>query len=192
MGGSDLNTQLRALYSNDRRSKRWLFALFYFIIDASIINATVIYRLSAKERQKTTYEKFIKEVTLELVNHQGGIANARKREPRIHISPDKATRSSHHIMSFPWKKKKYCFPCRTSKTPRPAGPKKRPLGKTSGNAKKRRRRSSQTHYGCEACKRPCCRKTDCWEQLHWGVDKEDVENVLPDQPEETLDSEQIQ
>ena len=69
MGGSDLNAQLRASYSNDRRSKRWPIALFHFIIDASIINSMVVYRLSARERQKITYEKFIEEVALELVNN---------------------------------------------------------------------------------------------------------------------------
>ena len=101
----------------------------------------VVYRLSARERQKITHEKFIEEVALELVNNQGGLANARKREPNLYISPDKTPRPLYHFVLFPWKKKKYCFPCRVSKTPRPAGLKKRPLSEISGNAKKRQRSS---------------------------------------------------
>ena len=43
MGGVDRFDQQRELYSVSRRSRRWWLRIFYFILDASLVNAHTLY-----------------------------------------------------------------------------------------------------------------------------------------------------
>lgn len=151
MNGSDLNAQIRALYSHKRKTRKWPYRLFTFFIDAAVVNSYEVYTIY-KVGYQLTYEKFTEEIAIALINNKLGALDARKITPKLLVTPkDVRYRPKHRIAMLPPKKKQYCNPCRLNKTLRPQT-KRKILGETTGNApKKRRIRAAQTRYICIKC-----------------------------------------
>ena len=57
MGGVDRHDQLRAAYSTFRRSKRYYFPLFYFVLDAAIVNAYIVHESISKRAGATPFKQ---------------------------------------------------------------------------------------------------------------------------------------
>lgn len=43
IGGADRFNQLKSWFSSSRRSKKWWHMLFYFLLDASLVNSYILY-----------------------------------------------------------------------------------------------------------------------------------------------------
>lgn len=70
MGGVDLHDQHRAKYDVGRNSKKWWRYLFWFLLNCSIVNAFIIYKLVSRritKRKRYTHLDFRLELTRELI-----------------------------------------------------------------------------------------------------------------------------
>ena len=76
MGGTDLNDWMRGLYTTARIGKKWWKCLFFWCLDASMINAFLLHKrcfkhLHPRKKYKPTFANFIhsvcRELTTELV-----------------------------------------------------------------------------------------------------------------------------
>lgn len=56
MGGVDQFDQKKKTYSVGRRSKRWWLGIFYFLLDASITNAFILYSCTSRTQTLTNLE----------------------------------------------------------------------------------------------------------------------------------------
>lgn len=54
MGGVDLFDQLHSCYSIAWKSRRWWLKLFYYFVDASIVNSYIIYKTTVSQKQPRT------------------------------------------------------------------------------------------------------------------------------------------
>jgi len=68
MGGVDRFDQRRQVYSVSRRSRRWWLRLFYFLLDASLVNAHILYT-SVHVEEPINQLEFRKHVFLGLVSN---------------------------------------------------------------------------------------------------------------------------
>ena len=74
MGGVDLFDAQRKTYSCSRKSKKWWLRLFYFLVDASVTNAYILYKETPGTKPLT-----LKEFLLQLREYLIGCSNSRKR-----------------------------------------------------------------------------------------------------------------
>jgi len=81
MGGVDRFDQRRELYSVSRRSRRWWLRIFYFMLDAALVNAHILYN-SVHPGNPMTQLTFRSRV------FRGLVANysSRKRRPSIEVN----------------------------------------------------------------------------------------------------------
>ena len=92
MGGVDLFDSQRKSYSSSRKSKKWWLRLFYFLLEATVVNSYILY----KETQGTP-ALTLKEFILELSDHLMSQHTSRKRYSKS-IDPPVAGRlcESHY------------------------------------------------------------------------------------------------
>ena len=74
MGGVDLFDSWRKTYSCSCKSKKWWLRLFYFLMDASVTNAYILYKETPQTKALT-----LKEFVLQLSEYLIGCNNSRKR-----------------------------------------------------------------------------------------------------------------
>ena len=182
MGGSDGNAQQRAYYSSNRRSDRYWWPLFSFLLDAAALNAYILYKLDGSTLSRLSRSEFIRHIATSLLQTPAG--NLQVQQPRIIVKTKVAPLvppPKHHWIHLD--KKQYCHPCKSDKT-RPSLKRGRePLAEITPNRQKRRKRGSQTMWACGGCKpvKPCCKKPKCWNAIHVKVreveEMEDMERV---------------
>ena len=172
MGGSDGNAQQRAVYSYDRRTDRYWWPLFIFILDAVGLNAFKLYSMNSfhLEEKKLTRSKFLRQIALELVSNQAGI---RPVPPKVSINTAidaLVAPPVYHYVRL--ERKQRCMHCKVNKT-RPSKRKGQPLAERDVNGRIKRRRGAQTIWACGGCHpiRPCCRKANFWEAIHMNWDE---------------------
>ena len=81
MGGVDLADMKRKLYSCSRRSKKWWFRLFYYLVDISVVNSHVIISETPNVAAISS-KNFVIEVARELMSSY----SSRKRSPNTSAS----------------------------------------------------------------------------------------------------------
>ncbi|SLM35791.1 PiggyBac transposable element-derived protein [Lasallia pustulata] len=166
MGGSDGNAQGRAYYSPETRSFRYWWPLFKFLIDASILNAYILWKLQYPA-SKLSHVEFQHQIALALLRSPAGTGRKRATIVQVIGRKDKGLAELEHDWILR-QKRAYCQICCVNKD-RPLRERKRkPLGKIEGNVVKRpRQRGPQTLWGCKGCQgSACCRNASCWEALH--------------------------
>ena len=158
MGGSDGNAQQRAVYSYERRSNRYWWPLFIFLLDAAALNPYKLYLLndSKTEEKRLSGTDFICHLSLALMKNPAG--QTRRYEPQVSVQTTVDSLISspkHHYIYLD--KKQSCVPCNVNKT-RPSKRKGELLTERYANGKKRKRRGAQTMWACGGCHpiKPCC------------------------------------
>ena len=168
MGGSHGNAQQRAVYSYQRRSDRYWWPLFIFLLDAAALNAYKLYLIDdfRTEGKKLTRTDFTHHLALSLMKNPAG--QTRRHESKIRIQTNSeplVSTPEHHYIHL--EKKRKCEPCNVNKT-RPSKRKGEPLAERDANGRKRKQRGSQTRWACGGCHpiRPCCKNQACWAAIH--------------------------
>ena len=150
MNGVDHSDQLHTVYSTARRSRKWWTYLFWFLIDLSISNATILMNESPNHTRQTrrgrpkpcTVLEFWKALAVQLI---GKFREGRKRDstgvPDIH--------GGGHYSMHAGKKRK-CKYCQLVKRPK----------------------VSEPRYACKGCSDPRRGKVvhlcinECFEKFH--------------------------
>lgn len=93
MGGVDRFDQRRELYSTSRRSRRWWLRIFYFIVDACLVNAHILYN-SVRPESPMTQLVFRSRVFRALVGNytsrkQRASTDVNFLQPRRHLASNK-------------------------------------------------------------------------------------------------------
>ena len=162
MGGSDGNAQGRAYYSPGTRSFRYWWPLFKFLLDASILNAYILWQLQFSE-SKLSHVDFQHQVATSLCQNPDG--TGRKRATKVEVIGVEGLKDLDHD----WvrlKKRAYCQVCQVNKD-RPSKKRKPLMDITNSVTKKQRQRGPQTFWGCKGCEgSACCREASCWNALH--------------------------
>ena len=172
MGGCDGNAQQRANYSPaERKSYRYWWSLWIFILKGAVLNAYILYKLTFPD-STTTHDQFQKLIAIALVRNPAGSTR---------LNPHDFNNNNPWIPppEHQWKKlskRAYCTPCRINGT-KPATVssmrRRRPLEEVDSNSipihNKRQKRTKQSIYGCtsKACEGlAACKTAECWEALH--------------------------
>jgi len=66
MGGVDRSDRMVRTYSVSRRSKKWWYRLFYYLVDTSIANSFILYH-SSRNHPKITELEFVKQLSIALI-----------------------------------------------------------------------------------------------------------------------------
>ena len=159
MGGSDSNAQTRAYYSPETHFFRYWWPLFKLLLDASVLNAYILWKLRYPE-SKLSHSAFQNQVAMSLVQDPAG--SGRKRATKVGvIGLQGLEKPEHDWVSL--SKKKYCQICSIDKE----RASQKPLSDLTNLGAKRRRRGAQTRWGCSGCvDSACCKKPACWDALH--------------------------
>jgi hypothetical protein len=142
MGGVDRSDRMVRTYSVSRRSKKWWYRLFYYLVDTSIANSFILYHNSTNHPRITELE-FVKQLSLALI---GAFSKKDKVQPhpqrkRTNVrTPPRLTAGNHWPMRANKKGK-----CQKCARPRSRGP--------------------QSQYMCEACQVHLC-INECFKNYH--------------------------
>ena len=77
MGGVDRSDRMVRTYSVSRRSKKWWYRLFYYLLDTAIANSYILYHNSPNHPKMTELE-FVKKLSLALI---GSFSKENKVQP---------------------------------------------------------------------------------------------------------------
>ena len=172
MGEVDENAQQREQYFFVKHwCRRYWWSLFLFHLDAAVLNAYILYKLSYST-SKMTRARFQKEVATLLMRN-----SAESIRKRLYDFSNSNSSISPSAQEHRWKylpKKSYCTPCKAVKrftSGAGKGVKRKALSEVTGNGqpKKQRKRTIQTWFGCtsEQCRGlAACKNEACWEALH--------------------------
>jgi hypothetical protein len=142
MGGVDRSDRMVRTYSVSRRSKKWWYRLFYYLVDTSIANSFILYH-NSDNHPKITELEFVKQLSLALI---GTFSKKDKVQPhpqrkRTKVrTPPRLTAGNHWPKNA--KKQQQCQHCAL---PGKKGPRSR--------------------YICKACKVHLC-LDGCFELYH--------------------------
>ena len=95
MGGVDLFDARRKTYSTSRKSKKWWYRLFYFILDTAVVNSYIIYKETPRTKELT-----LKEYVLSVANTLMSQQSSRKRQRLLHHGPPAARFCERHFPSM--------------------------------------------------------------------------------------------
>jgi hypothetical protein len=142
MGGVDIANQYRASYETHRRAERNWFPLFYFFLDAAIVNAFRIQSIHKQQRQESRPNQldFRKKLYQELFSF--AITNKVEK-------PEPSTEPNHY--RFQLVGQRACVQCVY----------KRKIGKLQGL-----RQAPRSKSGCLQCNVALCVKGQCWHEFH--------------------------
>lgn len=174
MGGSDNHAKQTSFYSTAQHYHRrnWL-PLFYFLLDAAVTNAYILYKLGTEGR-KLSHADFQQAIALDLLRTPGAVL--RRRRPTVENNRNsraKSIRKAGHEGHY-WVKLdgyRLCQVC-SNHPGKQRGRKSRcALREISNNvpavsaglnaAKKARHRSK---WSCSKCSIPICYNSHCWER----------------------------
>jgi len=170
MGGVDIANQFREPYETHRTTLRVWFPLFYWLIDAAVINAYRLQYLYKKRQGVPTKElpsqiRFREALYKRLFSFQGLSVKRSFSEslPAVRMN----TTVQHTIVRRPTRTG--CIWCRHINGQR----RKRHTadvlnGVVHTSNDEDGKRSRQTIYGCEICNVALCTKGPCWDEYHGG------------------------
>lgn len=142
MGGVDRSDRMVRTYSVSRRSKKWWYRLFYYLVDTSVANSFILYHNSSNHPTITELE-FVKQLSLALIgafSKKDKVQPHPQRKRRKVRTPRRLTAGNHWPKNT--KKKGKCQHCAR---PGSFGP--------------------RTVYICEACKVHLC-IDNCFKRYH--------------------------
>lgn len=138
MGGVDRFDQLLAAYAVSWKSRRWWMKVFYYLLDAAIVNSYIIYRETAKlvlPRSKVLSHLMFRSL---LANELIGAYQSRQRDPVVEGNRYQFTTDTPHFPEIATSKR--CAYCST---------KSRPV---------------RSRVGCDVCKISLC--IGCFKPFH--------------------------
>jgi len=142
MGGVDRSDRMVRTYSVSRKSKKWWYRLFYYLLDTSLANSFILYQLSPNHDELSELD-YLKQLALELISTKSG-------EEEVQPHPQR-------------KKTKVAIPPRmTAGNHWPKKAKKQRLCQQCARSGKKNRRST---YICKACNVHLCIDS-CFERYH--------------------------
>lgn len=149
MGGVDLFDQHRQYYGLGRQSKKWWRYLFWFLLEAVIVNAHIIFKKTCSPRPKSY--KFVDPVYFRLGLYDGLIKGNLITKRQSQAGPSfigmAISDPAQHQLTRLHGRKKNCSLCMTEKRRAPCG------------------RGVETVYGCSLCKVHLCKNT-CFARFH--------------------------
>ena len=181
MGGTDLNDFLRSIYTTARISKKWWKCLFFWCMDASMINAFVLHKYCWKLKRpgvkyKYDYPVFVRRVCSAFIEDFDTKINSPPKHGRF--KPSKRARQQtedYHGPNGEDNAARVTLQCPGAELERSTvvtvgGRKGRHRQRTcrycwNANSTKRVRR--ETSYQCSACKIPLC--PTCTHKYHKWV-----------------------
>jgi hypothetical protein len=111
MGGVDRSDRMVRTYSVSRRSKKWWFRLFYYLLDTSIANSFILYH-NSPNHDKLTELEYVKKLSLALI---GRFSKEDKVQPHPQrrrtkgVIPPRLTAGNHWPLNV--KKRQNCQHC---------------------------------------------------------------------------------
>ena len=109
MGGVDLFDVRHKTYSASRKSKKWWFRLFYFLLDTAMVNSYIIYAETVNKRLT------LKEYALKVVSSLMSARTSRQRHRITQQGPPAARFCERHFLAKQ-EERHHCMVCRKAKT----------------------------------------------------------------------------
>ena len=178
MGGSDNHAKLNSYYTTSRHHHRrnW-FPLFFFLIDAAVTNAYILYELANEGRKNRngrrikilSHAEFQEEIAKNLLRGPGAILRQRRPRPPLKScaphtkSVRKGSDKGHSWVKLDnYRRCQVCDP--TTKRGRPSIA----LTERSINAPRPAKRSKKgirhSRWSCGKCNIAICYKSRCWDR----------------------------
>jgi hypothetical protein len=169
MGYVDVHAQLESYYSVQQSHFRNWWPLFFFILDAMLVNVWIILRLSHstifhRDMQAELACALISEGRIDLESTPVQWPST-KRKPTEEVS-----RNAEHILVK--STRKHCFVCRKKKQRKARKrPSRKVMSEVDANARREpplraNTHGSQTIYMCGLCQVPLCKVGSCWNDYH--------------------------
>jgi hypothetical protein len=170
MGYVDQHAQLQSYYSVQQSHFRVWWPLFFFLLDAILVNVWVLLRITGstllhRDMQVDLAYELIKEGLQELANDPLKYPRTQRYRPG-----DLPEGTTHNLVK---KSRRHCVICREEgRRKRKRGRKRlkrKVLGERSTNQEAPTHaddRGSQTSFECSACQVPLCKKGECWTKYH--------------------------
>lgn len=154
MGGVDLANQLRASYEVHRPTRRTWWPIFFWLLDASIVNAYKLSVIHAQHKALKAWDQaqFRMDLASSLIGFSTAVQIVRLNETII--GPRLFETNAHH-----WEtrlKRSECAACLY----------KQRRARIESRGVKKYRRAPIARKGCSFCKVPLCRNGDCWNWFH--------------------------
>jgi hypothetical protein len=111
MGGVDRSDRMVRTYSVSRRSKKWWFRLFYYLLDTSIANSFILYHNSPNHGKLTELE-YVKKLSLALIGRfskEDKVQPHPQRKRTKGLIPPRLTAGNHWPLNV--KKRQNCQHC---------------------------------------------------------------------------------
>ena len=151
MGGVDKADQLLSYYGFGHRTVKWWRRAFFHLFDNAIVNAYILYRISAQSGRKMDHKHFRIELAKGLLGSTPSPVHNPSRP--LNTLPPQARLTERH---FPEK----VPPCLSGRA-------SQPVCVVCSNKKGRGKKT--TTYRCKQCKQPMC-VVPCFELHHTKVD----------------------
>jgi hypothetical protein len=170
MGGVDQHAQLESYYSVQQSHFRVWWPLFFFLLDATLVNVWVLLRITGntllyRDMQVDLAFDLIKKGVEELAN------NPLKYPRRQQFAPGDLPESIKHVLIKGTRR--HCIVCREKGIRKSRKSrirlKRKVLGEISTNQDlptHANKEGSQTRFECNACRVALCKKGECWTKYH--------------------------
>ena len=112
MGGVDLNDQLLTYYPIGRKSYKWWWCCFWYLLELSILNAFLLYQSMPRPRGSKPMEHFQFHLSIARSLAQGKTARRQAREAGPSVSGLVNRNQDKHRRVRMLGRKKQCFQCR--------------------------------------------------------------------------------
>ena len=152
MGGVDLHDQNRTYYRVGRPSKKWWRYLFWFMVQASLINAFIIFKKSTMPRSKSAKEHdpmFFRLAVFRGLTKGNSLTRRQAQSAGTLVGRAVSDPTEHRQTRMPGRKRN-CVQCQRRGQRAPSG------------------RGHQTVYGCVLCKVNLCQGL-CFAQFHHDI-----------------------
>ena len=151
MGGSDGNAQQRSYYTINRKSDRYWWPLFSFLLDAAALNAYKLYLLdnsgpdstddlsSSSTSTRLSRGEFIRHIAISLL--QTATGNMRMHQPKLTVNTTVSPLvlpPTHHYVHLDKRQRCRSTSCGVNNPKR----KNEPLAEIDGNSRKKRKRNN--------------------------------------------------
>lgn len=173
MGKSESHVKLNSYYSTGMHYHRrnWL-ALFYFLLDAAVINSHVLYKLGSTDEKKLSHVEFQEAITTSLLREQGAVLRQRLPRPpkascAFYTAPTQKESDRGHF----WGELDSYRRCQVCHPPKKRGPP--PKGRNAlqelpvnapNCAKDPKTAGHRTVNCCAKCSIPICYNSRCWDR----------------------------
>jgi hypothetical protein len=145
-GGVDKADQMRSYFSVARKSNRWFFQVFFFLVDISRVNAYICYKDANCPPDQPNHAKFVMDLAEQLIDGYNEDGARRNRQDTSLTRQ----RTAHVLVNMGKKNPIACVGCLA---------KRRNL-----TDKQKGKRAHRSVFGCKACNKHMC--SQCFRRLH--------------------------